>query len=233
MAGPGVRGGHQGGAVSGGAGGGVAGRGEGGEDGGAGGGGVEADAVGEARGAAGVVGEDECDMAVGRGGAAEADPGGGEAGGEGDAVGARAEGEDRAFGRGVVAELALEGDGAGEDAAVDLGEGDVHRDVAGAEAALALGQAASVPPAKTTCSTGDAGGVERSGGAVGGGAPTAKLVALRTMSGGASAKRVARVAAEMSSLSEATKIGSGFRPSARRPAIRASTGSRPPCRKVR
>ena len=118
----------------------------------------------------------------------------------------------------------------GEDAAVDLGQGHVHRDVAGAEAALALGPGGLGAAGEDHLQHRDAGGVERGGccAVAPPGLPTAKLVALRTMSGGASAKSAARVAAERSSLSEATKTGSGFRPSARRPAISASTGSRPP-----
>ena len=83
--------------------------------------------------------------------------------------GRRAEGEDRALGGGVAAELALEGDGAGEDAAVDLGEGDVHRDVAGAEAALALGPGGLGAAGEDELQDRDAGGVERGGGAGGAG----------------------------------------------------------------
>ena len=68
-----------------------------------------------------------------RGGLRERDPRAGEIGAEGDAVGARRVGHDRALGARVEAGLGLEGDGAGEDAPVDLGQGDVHRDVARGE----------------------------------------------------------------------------------------------------
>ena len=91
-----------------------------------------------------------------------------------------------------------------------------------------VSHASSVPPAKIACRTGTPGrsrGVGWCWAACG--EETAKEVALITTAGGASANKVASVAAETGSLSEATKTGSGFRPSARQARTSRLTGCSP------
>jgi hypothetical protein len=97
--------------------------------------GATLDAVGKAAILVGIVGEDQGDLAVSGRCAAERGPAGGECGDEGHAVAAGLVGGDRALGRGVEKGLALEADRTGEDAAIHFGEGNVHRDVGGGEAA--------------------------------------------------------------------------------------------------
>ena len=104
-----------------------------------GGGRVEADTVREPSVLVRVVGEDQRDPALGRGSGAQGRPVGGEAGDEIDPVALGAVGGDGALGGVVVVGLALEADRAGQDAPVHLGQGHIHRDVAGGEAVETLG----------------------------------------------------------------------------------------------
>ncbi len=99
---------------------------------------VEADAVADAAVAVGVVGQHDGDAALGRRLRAQPRPVARKVGDEGHPVGDRAVADEVGFGLGVAAERLLERDGARQDAAVDLGQGDVHRQVAGAEAARAV-----------------------------------------------------------------------------------------------
>ena len=91
---------------------------------------VEADAVADAAVAVRVVGEHDRDPPLGRRLGAQPRPVAREVGDKGDAVGDRAIADEVGLGLGVAAERRLERDGAAEDAAVDLGQRDVHRQVA-------------------------------------------------------------------------------------------------------
>ena len=103
-----------------------------------GGGRVEADAIGQPSILVRVIRQDDRRASVGGGGAAQGGPVGGEAGDEVDPVAPGLPAGDRAFRRLVVEAFALERHGAGQDAAIDLRQGHVHRDVAGREAGQRL-----------------------------------------------------------------------------------------------
>ena len=109
------------------------------------GGGVEADAVAEAPVAVGVVREHDADTPCCGRRCGQRDPRAGERGGELDAVGAGRVRHDRALGPRVEAGLGLEGHRTGENAAVHLGQRDVHRDVARRQSLHAPGPALLVP----------------------------------------------------------------------------------------
>ncbi len=98
---------------------------------------IEAHAIGEASVLVGIVGEDQRHAPVGGGFAAQFRPRRGEGGHKLDPVAPRLIGGDGAFGGLVEIGLPLEADGAGDDAAIDLGKRHVHRDIAGGEARLA------------------------------------------------------------------------------------------------
>ena len=95
---------------------------------------IEADTIGEAAVFVRVVGEDQGDFAVRWGGAAQAGPVCDQLRDKVDPVAHRLIGRDRAFRRLVEIGGTFEADGAGQDAAVDLWQGDVHGDVAGGQA---------------------------------------------------------------------------------------------------
>ena len=107
-------------------------------------------------------------MTLAGGGAAEADPGGWAAR---RAVKAMRSGAKKKV-EGALGSAAswrsspLKATARARDAAVDLGERDVHRDVAGAEAALALGPGGLGAAGEHDLQHGDPGGVERRGGPV-------------------------------------------------------------------
>ncbi len=111
----------------------------------------------------------------------------------------------------VAPRRCFERDRAGDDAAIDLGQGHVHGDIARAEAAACRArQAASAPPAKITCSTGQSDAAKgeswrrcRVGDGEAGG------VEHHVGRHGAAAARTT-VAAASGSLRLATKIGSTF-----------------------
>ena len=92
--------------------------------------GVQADAVADAPVPVGVVGEHQGDAPLMRRGVAQAGPTRRQRRGEIDAVGDRLIGHHVALGGGVVAGGGLERHGAGENPAVDLGQGHVHGDIA-------------------------------------------------------------------------------------------------------
>ena len=146
-------------------GGGVAGFGEDGEDVREAGECVEADGMALLATDAGVVAEDDGEAAVGAGGSGKAGPGGGAVGGQGDA------GVVRGVDRAAVAEsgvwfgFGLEADGGGEEAAVLLGEDDVHGEVRGGEASRGLGPGFLPGAGEDELEDGGAGGFQ-GGGAV-------------------------------------------------------------------
>ena len=99
---------------------------------------VIAHAIGDAAVLVGIVGKDDRQLAVRRRRAAELHPVGGEVGHELHAVRHLAVGDDPALGALVPQAVSLEGDGAAHDAAVEFGQHDIHREVAGVEALGAL-----------------------------------------------------------------------------------------------
>ena len=98
---------------------------------------IEADAVGDPAVAIGVVGEHDRDPARGRGRAGEPGPGSRQRSDEVDPVGHRLEAHEIGLGPLVEVFCGLEPDRAGKNPAVDLGQGDVHRQIARRQAALA------------------------------------------------------------------------------------------------
>ncbi len=108
------------------------------QHGGGAGGRVEPDAIAQAPIAIGIVRQDQRHLALFWGRTAQARPMGGEIGGEGDVFRIGRMADQRTFGAGIEARLLLEGDGAGKQAAVDLGQGDIHRQVARRQAPAAL-----------------------------------------------------------------------------------------------
>ncbi len=126
---------------------------------------VEADAVADAAVAIGIVGEDDGDAALASPLAAQAQPVAREIGDEGDAVGDRPVGDEIGLGERIARRTVLEGEGTGDDASVDLGQRDVHDDVARIETA-----GAGVPRLRTAAGKDDlqdraVEGVERRGAA--------------------------------------------------------------------
>ena len=98
---------------------------------------VQADAVGDPAVAIGIVGEHDRDPPQGDRRGAEPRPGGRQLRREPDPVGGRSEAHDVGLGRGIEALSRLERDRAAEHPAVDLGQGDVHRQIARRQAARA------------------------------------------------------------------------------------------------
>ena len=105
---------------------------------------VEADAVADAAVAVRVVGEDHRDPALGRRLVPQPRPVAREIGDKGDAVGDRPVADEIGLGLGVAAERRLKRHGARQDAAVDLRQRHIHRQVARGEAARARAPACFV-----------------------------------------------------------------------------------------
>ena len=91
---------------------------------------VEADAIGEPAILVGIVGKDQRDLALAGRRCGQPGDAGGLRRDEGDAVRLRHEAHGRGLGERVARRLLLEGDGAGEDAPVDLGHHHMHGEIA-------------------------------------------------------------------------------------------------------
>ena len=117
----------------------------------------------------------------------------------------------------------LEGDGAGENAAVELGQHDVHREIGGAESAGLSRHAARRVVALTTCSTGT------SGPSSGVGSPplppAANAVVVTITRGIKPRERLAQECGRLASFKLVTTSGAGARPRAASAAQSASTGA--------
>ncbi len=98
---------------------------------------VETDAVGDPAVAVGIVGEHDRDPPLGHRRGAEARPGRCKRGGEGNPVLRRGEADDIALGRRIEAPARLERDGPAQHAAIELRQGDVHRQIARRQPACA------------------------------------------------------------------------------------------------
>ena len=142
-----------------------------------------------------------------------------------DAVGDRPVAGEDGLGARVALARGLERDGAGADAAVDLGQGHVHGEIARAEAARAV--APDRPRCRrpgSTCSTGAS--AAASGSSRTPRPPTAKAVALRITAGPLPASDLVRVSVPPAGVLEAGHVEAGAaspalgraRPAARRPA---------------
>ena len=98
------------------------------------GGRIESDTVTHPAVPVGIVRQHQCDAPVFRVGVTQPRPVGGEFGDEVDPIRDRPIGNDIGFDGVVAMRGVLEGDGAGQDAAVDFRQGDIHGDVAGGQA---------------------------------------------------------------------------------------------------
>ena len=165
---------------------------------------IEADAVAEPAVLVRVVGEHDGDPPLGRRRPPESNPVGRELRHEFDPVRLRLVGDDVGLGQRVAPRDALERHGAADNAPVDLRQRDVHRDIARRQSLRAVAPGGGIAAGEDHLQHRAIAGGERPGRvppavSPAPGVATAKPVEFRMMSGGASASRLCRIAAESGS----------------------------------